>query len=262
MRFKTSDGIYLEYDDVGKKDNQAVVLLTGIGGYRQIWNATVKTLNDHDYRIINVDSRNQGMSQRTHKGMRISRHAKDLQELLLKLQIENPILIGNSMGASTIFAYISLFGSKQIKAVVDVDQSPKMINDETWKYGFKNLNWQNFRDVLKLPFGTATYREIDHDLFKQIKQLEEQYPYDPGSNYSFLLDHAFQDWRSEIFQIKSPLLIVVGERSPYFCPEFINAVSLINPDVKGKVIKNVGHIVMAEAPYEFNQVLIDFLNSI
>ncbi|WP_310648238.1 alpha/beta fold hydrolase [Bombilactobacillus bombi] len=126
MNFLTTDQVRISYQDMGA--GQPVVLLAGLGSYSTVWQLTQEFLLQHDYRVITIDARNQGLSEHTAKGLRISRHAADVYELLLYLQLENVIGIGNSMGAATWFSYISIFGTQHLQAVVDIDQSPKMIN--------------------------------------------------------------------------------------------------------------------------------------
>lgn len=65
MRFKTSDGVRLEYDDSGQ--GPVVMILSGIGGSRVIWRDQVSALVDAGYRVINIDARNQGASEHTKK---------------------------------------------------------------------------------------------------------------------------------------------------------------------------------------------------
>lgn len=260
MEFKTSDNVRLEYDDEGT--GTPIIILTGIGGSRKIWRSQMNKLVREGYRVINVDSRNQGASQRTSKGMRISRHAADIHELISILDLHNIIFLGNSMGASTFFAYISVFGDRSVQAIVDVDQSPKMINDRTWHYGFKDLTWDTFPDDLKFPMGPATYENIDDKLFEIIKQENKMYPYSPDSNYQFLIDHAFQDWRDVIQSMSVPLLVVAGKRSPYFNSKFANETAKMAKNGFSEIIENCGHIIMAERPKEFWGVLKRFLNHV
>ena len=121
MNFKTSDNVFLHYTDT-QTDLPAIICLPGIGASGQLFNKMVELLKDK-YRVIVLDPRNQGKSQRTYKGQRMSRHAVDLEEFLTSLNLTNVIAIGNSMGASTLFAYASLFEKGRIKAMVDLDLS-------------------------------------------------------------------------------------------------------------------------------------------
>ncbi|WP_370636141.1 alpha/beta fold hydrolase [Lactobacillus sp. S2-2] len=250
----------LNYDDLNPNSHKVIILLAGIGSSKVIWENQISVLLEKDYRVINLDARNQGDSQRTKKGTRISKHAVDLKELISDLDIKNPILMGNSMGAATIYAYISLFGTKNIKGVISIDQTPKMINTKDWKYGYKDLSWENFPDYMKLPIGKVTYQKIDQRLKQKIKIQEQKNPYDSESNLPLLIDHSFQDWRSIIYDIDIPILFVVGDKSPLFNYRFIDILKKKNVNIKGVVIKNVGHIIMAENPTLFNKEMFNFID--
>ncbi|WP_413628035.1 alpha/beta hydrolase [Fructilactobacillus vespulae] len=259
MKFYTSDRVELDYDDFGAENQQTVAILSGIGAYKEYWEATIDVLVANGYRVINVDARNQGQSEHTNKGLRISKHAMDLRELLQNLNITKPILMGNSMGASTMFAYVSLFGDQNVAGIVDVDQSPKMINDNNWKYGFKDITWSDFHATLHQPFGKATYHNFDNKLFEKLQEIKNEAPYDAELNFPLLVDHAVQDWRSLIANLNCPLLVVCGEKSPYFNPEFRKVMENLSDQVESAVVSEAGHLVMGEQPEKFNKILVNWL---
>lgn len=258
MDFITSDHVKLHYTDTGTDKKQVILGIPGIGGSSQMWLNTIDLFKD-DFRFIMLDPRNQGQSQRTYKGQRISRHAADLAELMNKLDLHNVIGIGNSMGAANFWAYLDQYGSGRLAAMVDLDQSPKMIADETWKYGFNDLTWSNYPSYLKLPFGKATFAHIDNNLFQAAKNEQCQYPYDPDENYKCLIDHAVQDWRDLILTLPVPMLILAGQNSPYFDCHFTQAVKEINDQVETKVIANCGHLIQAEQPLAMHDAIMSFL---
>ena len=113
MEFKTNDNVTLHYSDTGKKDKPVLLGIPGIGGSSQMWRDLIN-LFKKDYRFIMLDPRNQGKSERTYRGQRISRHAADLEELLVKLDLHDVVAIGNSMGAANIWAYLSIYGKGRL----------------------------------------------------------------------------------------------------------------------------------------------------
>lgn len=227
MQFLTSDHVQLNYTDEGQ--GQPIVILTGFGGSKDIWHAQLTVLRQAGYRVINLDGRCQGLSEHTVKGLRMSRRALDAHELIQYLHLEQPILLGNSMGASTWFAYLSLFGDADIKAVIDVDQTPKMINTPHWPYGFKKVQWADFPDYFKMPLGRSTYKHIDDDTYARVQAIEAQAPFDGQLMLPLLINHAFQDWRDVIRQLMVPFLIIAGGESPYFNSAFAAVTAKIGP---------------------------------
>lgn len=260
MDFYTSDNVRLEYDDQGS--GQAVIMLCGMGGNRVIWHDQVTALLAAGYRVVNIDCRNQGASEHTTKGLRIFRHAMDLREIVESLEIKQPILLGNSMGAATMFAYASLFGTKDVAALIDVDQSPKMIGDISWPYNYMgHLTWENFHESFTHPAQSPTYGKLGDETYRLNKEARQKYPYDAQLNLPFVKDHAFQDWRDVISELTCPFLVVVGEQSPYFDHRFAPGVAALAPHGDYRIIPECGHIVMAEQPAAFNEVLFEFLRT-
>eukprot|EP00913_Durusdinium_trenchii_P008032 g7531.t1 len=74
------------------------------------------------YRCITLDHRGHGKSQAPGFGYRLSRLAKDLQELLEDLDLKDVILAGHSMGCAVIWTYLDLFGQSNVSSLVLVDQ--------------------------------------------------------------------------------------------------------------------------------------------
>lgn len=260
MQLIASDGVSLNYSDQGQ--GQPVLLLNGIGGYRDVWQLTIPVLLRAGYRVIALDARNQGLSQRTQLGRRMSRHAIDVAELMTQLRLTHVIGVGHSMGASTLWAYTDLFGDGRLAGMVVVDQTPKMINTVDWPFGFKNLTWDSFPERFNYPLGPATARQLPTTIFESLQRAKRQYPYDEEFNRPLLVDHAFQDWRMTVRHFRKRLLIMAGEQSPYFPPSFAKATAELATKGTFQIIADAGHLVMAEQADQFNDQLLTFCQQI
>ena len=256
----TNDGIRIAYYDT-KESKQPILAVPGIGSTAILWEEVAK-LFASDYRFIVIDPRNQGRSQRTFKGQRISRHAADLEELITKLNLKNIIAIGNSMGAANIWAYVSLFGYNRLQAIIDLDQPPKMIRDSSWEYGFKDLTWQNYPDYLKINFGNGNFTHINDEMFKKAKADSGKFRYFAEENYLCRIEHAMQDWRDVLIDLKIPMLVLAGQNSPFFDYHFAFAMEKLNQMISAKIIKNCGHLIQAEQPLSMYKEVMNFLKRI
>lgn len=258
MQFLTSDGVQLTYDDVGI--GQPILIMTGYAGYKEIWRAQVKALVSQGYRVINLDRRNHGRSETTTKGLRMSRQAKDVAELLAYLNVSNVDMMGNSMGVAVIWAYCSLYGDRLIHKIISVDQSPKMISDESWPYGLLDLTWDNFPKAAEEMYHVhTTFKRIDDSTFAEVKAAQGDHKFDYALNRPLLYDHAFQDWRDVIGRLQVPVLFMAGEKTPFWPAEHAAATAKLCPHGSSVVIPQAGHIIMAEQTDKFNQVMLDFL---
>ena len=257
--FITNDGIRLVYYDT-ERSGQPILTVPGIGSTAIFWEEVAK-LFAADYRFIIIDPRNQGRSQRTFKGQRISRHAADLEELITKLNLKDIIAIGNSMGAANIWAYVSLFGYDRLQAIIDLDQPPKMIRDSSWRYGFKDLTWQNYPDYLKADLGNGIYAHINDEMFNKAKVESEKFPYFPEENYLCRIEHAMQDWRDVLINLKIPMLVLAGQNSPFFDYHFAYAMEKLNTKITARIIKGCGHLIQAEQPLMMYKEVVNFLKN-
>lgn len=96
----------LNYLDYGNKKGKAIVLLHGWGQNIEM----MKMLGEpfkKDFRIIVVDFPGFGLSPEPEEVMGIDGYTKVIEELLNKLKIKEPILIGHSFGGRVSVKYAS-----------------------------------------------------------------------------------------------------------------------------------------------------------
>lgn len=258
MEFITNDGIKLNFHSFGT--GQPVVLVAGFGGYQEIWYAQVDYLVEMHCRVITYDHRNHGRSQRTDQNLTIEQLTTDLADLIDYLQLQKPILVGHSMGASICYAYLSKYSNAL--SVMAVDQSPKMLNDPDWKFGFEDINSKNFQQKLTQPNNVhETLHGLDSQVFTILNQVKSEFPFDRKSNHTLLFDHVQQDWRTSLFNTRIPVTLVVAKQSPYFDFHFGEFCQQKNSLITSVTMNNCGHDIMAEIPDEFNQTLRHFIFS-
>ncbi|BDZ29616.1 alpha/beta hydrolase [Lactiplantibacillus sp. WILCCON 0030] len=260
MRFITSDRVTLVYSDHGQ--GPAVVLLAGFGLAKEIWRAQIPVLVAAGYRVINLDSRGQGQSQRTQTGQSLKRRARDAHELMTFLGLQRPVLVGHSLGAATWFAFIAEFGDQEVRAIVDVDQPPRLLPAPGWSTGLKPLVWSKLPRYWQRPLGYAAFKAIDDDTAALIDATEIVAPFSSLSLLPLLIDHLDHDWRQVVRQLQVPLLIIAGAESPLFKPEFAAITAQMTAAGTSVVIPQAGHLVMAEQATEFNRILLTFLTNL
>lgn len=258
MNFETSDGVKLNYRVMG--NGQPVVLIEGFGGYQEIWQSQVEYLLQMNCQVITYDHRNHGQSERTEKNLTIKQLTKDLADLIAYLHLNKPILIGHSMGGSVCYSYLKSFSN--VKSILAVDQSPKMLNDYDWKFGFEDITASNFSQKLtKTDSVHETLHGLNNRVALKLNQVKGQYPFDRRSNLPLLFDHVQKDWRKSLLDTEVPSTLVVAKLSPYFDYHFASRLVENNQNIKSVVLDNCGHDIMAEIPDVFNQTLRHFIFS-
>ncbi|MBS0333401.1 MAG: alpha/beta hydrolase [Proteobacteria bacterium] len=125
-------------------------------------------------RFIVFDPRAHGRSSKTLEGANYVQHARDLKLLIDKLGLKHVVLGGWSWGMDTVYAYLSIYGSDNIRAVVDMDQTPNPLasGDGAWKDGNLTDVKSFFDDFTK--DRVATTRGFIPTMFSKPPSEEDQ----------------------------------------------------------------------------------------
>ncbi|MFE7546725.1 alpha/beta fold hydrolase [Streptomyces gardneri] len=269
-RFATTDDVNLHYYDEGRDEGgRAVVLISGYGASADDWALQWVALREAGYRVVSLDRRWAGSSDRPPYGLRMSRGGKDVRELITHLGLEDVLVVGQSMGASHVWAYASLFGCDRLAGIVTIDQSPRMVNGAGWGYGFYGLTAENLgtffldpANVLATGHGRPWQDPAEVDAKIRAAGGRGALPDITPDTYPLMFDHACQDWRDVVARITVPALIVAGEQSQFWPPEHARATADLSPWARAAVVPGAGHAAQLDEPAAVNKLLTQFAGSL
>jgi pimeloyl-ACP methyl ester carboxylesterase len=266
----TSDGVRLDYTDAGPSSGRAVVLIAGFKAAAASWLFQIPALVAAGYRVLALDMRGHGTSQKPAFGHSMSRRAEDLNDFLEALALHDVSLVGGSMGGNTVWAYVSQFGAASLRSIVIVDQTPKMLNSPDWPFGFYGYD-ESTRDTLfaeSIPdtgHGTPLARR-GMRLVRLLRAMAAGPKTRGGTGKALdagelelLNDHARADWREAVATTEVPVLFVAGAESEFWPAGHAAASAALNPLASSAVILNDGHAANMEQPKAFNRGLLAFL---
>jgi pimeloyl-ACP methyl ester carboxylesterase len=265
----TSDGVALHYLDDGDPAGPPVVLIAGFRAPATSWYLQQPALRAAGHRVLSLDRRSHGLSDDPPSGHTMARHGEDLSDFLTALDLRSAILVGGSMGASTIWSYVGAFGTERVRAAVSVDQTPMMLNTDEWPYGFYDFTPAN-RDTYfasGIP-STGHSRKPDSEAALRIVKALDLSPQDlargrgrdlPPTALALLHDHAVADWRGVVTGMDVPMLMVAARFSDYWPCEHAGACVWPGGLVEAAIIEDCGHAANIERPDEFNRILLDFI---
>ncbi|MFT3723348.1 MAG: alpha/beta hydrolase [Hyphomonadaceae bacterium] len=125
-KFVTVDstaGVQLYFEEAGSGD--PVVFVPGWIMTSRYFDRQLKYFSgSKSTRFIVFDPRAQGRSSKTLDGANYVQHAHDLKKFIDQLGLKHVVLGGWSWGMDTVYAYLSIYGSDNIRAVVNIDQTP------------------------------------------------------------------------------------------------------------------------------------------
>jgi non-heme chloroperoxidase len=271
----TNDGARLSVIDVGHGP-PVVILPAWTNAAIEYWRQIVDFSRDH--RVIAVDMRGHGESDKPEHGYRVSRFAADLEGALAELEVRDAVLMGHSMGCSVIWAHLDLYGPIRAANLILVDQAATQLIQPWWSeaerlnFGCRDTPQELFTFCAGLagPDGERVTRDLFLGLFTpsfpavdaeaivgEILKMPRRHA------ASLMLDHATRDWRDVIAQIRLPTLIV-GARQSVFPAESQAWIAKQIPGARLEIFEadeGGSHFMCMENPARFNAIVRDFLRA-
>jgi non-heme chloroperoxidase len=152
--FNTSDGVRLHYIEAG--EGRPIVLIPGWTMPANIWRPQINALS-MKYRVIALDPRSQGDSDKPAEGNYPERCARDIKELVDSLKLEKPVLVGWSLAAQDVLSYVDQFGTDNLGGVVLVDEFIKIDPEQAASFPKYFLSFQEDRRKMTEEFVKSMY---------------------------------------------------------------------------------------------------------
>lgn len=241
----------------------ALVILHGVFGSSDNWLTISKVIAERGYRVFLIDQRNHGQSPwddaHDYHSM-----AADLREFLIDHTLNNPVLIGHSMGGKAVMQYAMLYPDTFKKLVV-VDIAPKFypVHHAELMRGLRAIDLKTIKSrgdadaVLSSYEPSLTVRQF---LLKSLYRNEEG-----GFSWRINLPvierelHGIGEELTNPHIVNTPTLFIRGSESPYVLDEDIPTIKGIFPNAILETIRGAGHWLQAEKPEEFVEILLRFI---
>jgi non-heme chloroperoxidase len=269
----TNDGINLHYLEAGS--GKPILMIPGWSQTAEQFKYQLTGLSDR-YRVIAVDMRGHGESDKPEFGYKISRLAKDVDDLIQALDLDEVNILGHSMGSSVIWNYYDLFGPERLSKLLLIDQMPMITSNPAWAEEervnsgaiFNPQSLYETINALAGPDGVETTRGfIGNMVTKSIAEAEKAWIIErnlrmPRQHAATLLyNHSTQDWRDLIPRIELPTLVVGGRVSvvPWRSQEWI---AQQIPGARLEIFEEEeggNHFMFIEAPGKFNDIVAEFV---
>ncbi|MDV8021081.1 alpha/beta hydrolase [Rhodococcus sp. IEGM 1330] len=155
-----------------------------------------------------------------------------------------------------------------MRAIVSVDQTPKMVNSDDWSsrfYGRTEDYRTTFFDngIPDTGHGLPTWKSVPSllKLVLALRAMPKMASPDTPPMKALLADHAAQDWRSTIADTDKPYLMVAGRESQFWPATHASESVEGNSHGRSVVLEKCGHAANMDRPNEFNAAMLEFLVS-
>lgn len=247
-----SDGVEISFDRRGER-SPTLVFVHGWANDRSVWDAQVAHFSTK-YEVVNVDLPSFGESGNNREKFTIASFGEDVATVIGELDIEQAILIGFSMGAPVVTEAASRV-PKRIIGVILVDElhdveakSTPATTSDTAKF---------FLDLVANPtneklVNSGFYTKDTEASFKKVAAMLRGAPR-AGWEDSLLdtLNWLNENCTDSISRVQAPIIAINSDSRP----TNVEAFRKYAPSFQVKIIPNTGHLVMWDAPDEFNKLL-------
>ena len=266
--FCTDDNTKIYYEERGNGEN--VVFIHGWDCNRHFFSKQVPAFAEK-YHVLTFDLRGHGDSDRTEAGMNLAHFAKDEKDLIDNRGLKNVVLIGWSMGVHIIWEYINNYGCENLKKVVLIDMTAKMMAepDENWPHtifdsytradGMAYLeqcasDWPSCVDgFVPAMFSDGPRQE----LIPWIKEMALKNT--PHVMVEMWLAIIQKDYRDMLDKIIVPCLYTYGSRKSLYTKENAEWLEEHIPNCEIAAFDG-GHIHFLQDSDNFNKVVMEFID--
>jgi len=259
---------WLVVDDAGihvqaTGEGPHVVLIHGLGLSGALWNRACEAFGD-GYRLIRIDLRSAGRSRETVRTeLSLARWADDIAAVLDDMGIDDPVLVGHSLGASVALK-CALERPDRVRALVLVNADPNLSNLAprmlTSVERIESKGMQGWIDEFwskNPPFSEASLRR-DRGMLTEYRDLLLENDADDYIRQCRAIANA-ENLDDRLGELTCPVLVLIGGADDRTLPEQGRAMAAEIPGAQLVELPDVGHTIPLEAPAELAQSVQGFL---
>ncbi len=255
-------------------EGQPIILIHGWPLSGAMWEYQVPELIEAGHQVITYDRRGFGKSCHPGDGYNYSTMAHDLSELMTKLNLDNVILVGFSMGGGELAQYVKAFGTNKIDKLVFISSiAPYMLKTDDNENGVdesvfegmkKNLREDRAGFLQEFGKGFVNYEDNKHRVSQGQLDYNFHIAVDASPKATVDCVDAFgkTDLREAMKKIDVPTLFIHGDADEVVppAPTSQQGHEMVK-NSKLEMIKGAPHGLYVTHKKELNKILLDFLKS-
>ncbi len=251
----------LYHREVG--EGQPIIILHGLFGSSDNWLTIAKKL-EGGFKVYLIDQRNHGQSGHS-DAWDYTAMVADLAAFIQENKIENPVVMGHSMGGKTVMEFAFQYPEMLQKLiVVDIAPRPYPVHHQAILQGLNSIDIAHLKnrkeadDALKEYIPEMGVRQF---LLKNLYRDSKTGAFSWKVNLP-LITQKIENVGEEIsgkIPFEKPALFLGGANSEYIRAEDRSDIKRLFSNATIKMIPNAGHWVHAEQPTAFLEAVQHFL---
>jgi pimeloyl-ACP methyl ester carboxylesterase len=263
-------GSQVNYVDIGSGPREPVVFVHGLGGQWQNWLENIPRAAQ-ERRVIALDLPGFGLSEMPQHEISISNYARSVEALCQHLGLEKIALVGNSMGGFVSSEVAIRYPARVDRLVLvsaagissaNVYRAPVLLVGRVAAV-MTAYSAARHRQMARRPVGRHMALSL---VARHPSRLAADLAWEglikgagkPGFQDALRANLVY-DFRDRLPEIACPTLIIWGENDAVISVQDAGEFERLIPDSRKLVMKDTGHVPMAERPAAFNDVLMEFV---
>lgn len=263
------EGCQLHLVETGNPEGQPILFMHGFSQCSLSWTRQLESDLARDHRLIAMDLRGHGKSERPREGYDNSRNwADDVASAIRSLDLDRPVLCGWSYGPIVMLDYVRHYGEDAIAGLHFVSGITKLGSEEAMAViapeflalveGFFSANAEqsvsSLESLLRMCFVSEPAAS---DLYLMLGYNVAV----PSYVRQALFARAFSN-DDLLRNLKAPVLITHGAQDAILRREVVDQHASLIPRVEVDIIPDSGHAPMWESAAAFNSRLRTFAESV
>lgn len=258
--YATPQGVIHYWINMSDFDSVTLVFLPGLTADHRLFEKQIEYF-ENKYNVFVWDAPAHGASWPFAFDFDLFDKAKWLNEILLREKIENPVIVGQSMGGYVGQAYAELYPDR-LTGFISVDSAPlqrkyvtaaeiwllKRMEPVYFYYPWKSLLKSGTRGVAVSEYG----RKLMHEIMMVYDGDKRRYARISGHGFKILAAAMEADLP---YEIKCPALLICGEKDRAGSCVRYNKAWHQGTGIPLEWIKNAGHNSNTDEPQIVNQLI-------
>lgn len=248
----SSDGVKISFDMLGEGE-PALVLIHGWSNNRSIWDAQVSHFSER-YKVVTIDLPGFGESGNNRSNWTMASFGEDVATVIKKINLEQVVLVGFSMGGPVVVEAANIVPDR-VTGVVLVDN----MHDVEMTYPPLVISYIDsvFMDLITNPtneklVGSGFYKKNPEASFERVlSMLKDASRIGWRETLNDYLRWHNEDMTTSLQKCQVPVTAINSDMEPTNVEAFKKLVS----SYQAKIVPDVGHVIMWDAPEEFNRLL-------
>lgn len=263
MYCKTNDNLNIYYEIHGNEQAlKTIVFLNGLSQTTLAWVLTVPYFKEQ-YKIILIDFIFQGQSDKTGEWRNFDQHAQDVVTILNHLKIESAIIAGLSYGslvAQHLAVHFPQRLSRLILMATFAHKTPYYEAIElSWWRALEFGGYPLMLDIMLPSVLSEQYFTNPLIPIEMMKQARQELNEDKQALFKLMRATKERvDYRNDLKKIKTPTLVIQGEKDALFPPHMAKEVAQAISGARLEIIPFAGHTLNLEAVPAMSQLIANF----